>query len=912
MASAKVRLVVPPGRLPCDEPAIFKRFLKIESQRLRIFHRGGGSGREVSRARALMMDLLLQHTFEAYFSVLGPRFAKESIAVVALGGYGRMELNPFSDVDIVILHDRRANDPSALVKAVMEKYVPFSWGIGLECHPLVRNLDDCVREAGRQMESMTALLEARHVWGDKRLFEQMRITVEDRAARGHEDTYVEDRLKDEEARRGKWGQNSSFLEPNVKSGCGGLRDYQSLKWMAMVKFHVKELRDLVDSGQLAEADWTQLENAYDFLLRVRNEMHYQQERKNDVLTRALQPSVAFQLGYTDRSLGRRVEAFMGDYYRHVRNLHLITRNAERRLALRAPGRLRRLGRFIRSATPFRDTVIDGFRVTDGELLPNTTRIFRDQPRRLMRAFLLAQQRGLQLHPDLEDLVRRNLSLVNREFLADEHVHQSFIEILNQRGNVSRVVWAMHETGFLGKYIPAFHKLTAQVQHEFFHIYTADEHTLVCLEMLDRIWDSKTAPFSQYSEVFKGLDRPYVLYLAMLLHDVGKSAGTRNHSEDSARMALSQTRRLRLPPPAASTVAFLVRNHLLMIRLSQKLDLDDTEVIRGFAASVQTPEQLNLLLLHTFADSMGTSETLWTPFKESLLWTLHRRTEELLAGDDRFREAAADRLKKLKAEVRRISPRTFHTEEIDAHFANLPERYFHGHTAREIAADLTLTHRFMWNQLSAEDRTLDPVISWHSEPDRGYLAMKVCTWDRPGLFNRISGALAAANLNILGARIFSRPDGPVFDTFFINDPQTGKVPGREGRDHFEQLLTSSLRGEPVDFPALIAKHKPTGPMYRPAAYEPMPAHVVFDNKIVHARTVIEIEAEDRIGLLFDLTQTIANLDLDISFARINTEKGAAVDTFYVGETDGSKIQEGARQHAIEKALKQTLEARRPDK
>ena len=906
VASAKARLVLAPGRLPCDEAEAFKRFLKVESQRLRILHRGGMSGRDLCRARAEMMDVLLQHAFDGYLAAFSKIHPREPLALVALGGYGRGELNPFSDVDILVLHERRVADASPLLKAIMEKYVPFSWAIGLECHPLVRNLDDCVREAGRRMESKTALLEARRIWGDQRLFEQMRIIVDDRAVRGHEDAYVEERLKDQEERRAKWGHSSSLLEPNVKSGCGGLRDYQSLKWMAMVKFRVRELRDLVATGRLSEADCNQMEQAYDFLLRVRNEMHYQQERKNDVLTRALQPSVAFQLGYTDRSMGRRVERFMGDYYRHVRNLHLLTRNAERRLALRSPGRLRRLGRFIKSATPFRDAVIDGFRVTDGELLPSATRIFKDQPRRLMRAFLLAQQRGLQLHPDLEDLIRRNLSLVNRGFLADAHVHQSFIEILNQRGNVSRVVWAMHETGFLGKYISAFHKLTSKVQHEFFHLYTADEHTLVCLEMLDRIWDSKTEPFGHYAEIFRALDRPYVLYLALLLHDVGKAADTRDHAEDSVRVALSQTRRLGLPSPAASTVAFLVRHHLLMVRLSQKLDLDDPEVIRGFATTVQTPEHLNLLTLHTFADSMGTSESLWTAFKESLLWTLHRRTEQVLSGDNRFREAAEERLKSMRAEVRRIAPRTFHAEEIDAHFANLPERYFIAHTPKEIAADVTLAHRFMWNQLAPDDRALDPVIAWHGEPDRGYTALKVCTWDRPRLFNRIAGALAAANLNILGARIFSRPDGPVFDTFFVNDPVTGKLAGREEREKAEELLTSSLRSEDVDFSALIARRKPSGPLYRPAAYEAVASRISFDNSIARGRTVIEIEAEDRVGLLFDVTRTLADLGLDISFARINTEKGAAVDTFYVSETDGSAVAVGDRQTAVEKALRLVLD------
>lgn len=908
MESAAARLRLPAGCLPCEEPDRFRRFLKVESQRLRMLHRGGAGGREVCRGRAEMMDMLLQHVFSAYLEAHSRQFTPESLALVALGGYGRAELNPFSDIDIVLLHDRHAAGTSPLVRAMMEKFVPFAWAIGLECHPLVRNLDDCVAEANRRMESKTALLEARRVWGDARLFEQMRIVLRDRALKGREDAYVEDRLKDQELRRAKFGHSYCLLEPNVKSGCGGLRDYQNLRWMAMVKHRLGELGDLVGRGVLSAASSRELERAYDFLLRVRNEIHYQQERKNDVLTRALQPAVAHQLGYTDRSMARRVERFMGDYFRHVRCLHLTTRNLERRLAFRPPGRLARLGRLFKRSAPESASVLDGFRIQGAELLPASTRVFRDQPRRLIRAFLLAQQRGLQLHPDLEDLVGRSLALVNRTFLADPHVHETFLEILNQRGNVARILRSMHETGFLGKYIPALHQLTCRVQHEFFHLYTADEHTLVCLEMLDRVWDAEQEPFRNYTEIFRALDRPYVLYLALLLHDVGKAGRSGDHAEEGARVTASQTRRLRLSPPAAATVAFLVRHHLLMSRLSQKLDLDDPQVIRDFAATVQTPEHLHLLTLHTFADSMGTSESLWTPFKESLLWTLHRRTEEVLSGDGQFREAAEARLRRLRAEVRRYVPRTFHADEVDAHFHNLPDRYFLVHSPREIAADLSLAHRFMWHQIGTEGEPLDPEIAWHAVPDRGHSVVKVCTWDRPGLFSRIAGALAAANLNILGARVFSRPDGPVFDTFFVNDPQTGRLATREARGHFEAWLTQSLRGEAVDFAALIARHKPVEPLYRPAVYEHIPTRITFDNAVAAGHTVIDIEAEDRVGLLFDLTRTLARLGLDVVFARINTEKGAAMDTFYVVETGGGPMAEGNRRRDVERELGLTLDRR----
>ncbi len=908
---AAERLSLPAGRLPCEEIERFRGYLKVESQRLRIFHRGGGGGRAVCQLRAEMLDHLLRHAFDAYLAVLGPRHPREPLALAAVGGYGRAELNPLSDVDIMLLHARRGAEATPLVRQLMEKAVPFLWEVGLECHPLVRNIDDCVREARRQMESKTALLEARRIWGDETLFAQMRVVLEDRCLRGREDAYVEDRLRDQQKRHARWGHSYCLLEPNIKSGCGGLRDYHNLCWMTAVKFRVRSLEELVRRGVLSDAAHRQLESAYDFLLRVRTELHYQHQKRNDILTRAVQPAVAYQIGYTDRSLARRVERFMGDYYRHARNLHLITRNLERRLALRPPGRLARLGSILRGARPFHGAaVLDGFRIVDNELVASSSRILREQPRRMIRAFLIAQQRGIQLHPDLEDLIRQNLALANREFLRDPHVQKAFIEILNQRGNVARVVRAMHETGLLGKLVPAFHDLTCRVQHEFFHLYTADEHTLVCLEVLDRVWNAGSEPYVHYADIFRGIDRPYVLYLALLLHDVGKAEDSKDHSVESARLALAQCRRLQLPAPASTTVAFLVRHHLLMVRLSQKLDLDDPEVIHRFAETVQTSEHLHLLTLHTFADSMATSESLWTPFKESLLWTLHRRAESVLAGDVQLREAAETRIRRLRTEVRKLLPRSIQNDEIDAHFENLPERYFAAAAPRDVAADIVLIHRFMWNQVATDEGALVPVVSWRAEPDLGYSVLRVCTWDRPRLFNRITGALAAAGLNILGARVFTRADGPVLDTLFVNNPVSGRPPGRAAREEFQDLLSRSLCGEPVDFQPLIERHRTPAPIYLPAAQELIPTRVAFDNQIHADSTVIEIETEDRLGLLHDLTGALADLGLNVTFARISTEKGAAVDTFYVTEEDGSRVDRPERLREIERRLRDLMELTKP--
>ena len=551
--------------------------------------------------------------------------------------------------------------------------------------------------------------------------------------------------------------------------------------------------------------------------------------------------------------------------------------------------------------------MDGFKFIDGEIHATSNRVFRDQPRRLMRVFLYAQQRGLRLHPDLAQLIRNQLGLVDRAFLSDEHVRETFLAILNQRGSVAPILRAMHEVDLLGKYLPEFGKLTCLVQHEFYHQYTADEHTLMCLEQLDRIWEAKAPPYSTYTPLFQKLERPFVLYLALLLHDVGKADGHGNHTEVSCDLALRAAKRLNLDDAATQTLRCVIEHHLLMASVSQRRDLDDPAVIRQFAKKVQTPETLALLTLHTFVDSQATSDKLWNGFKDLLLGSLHHKTMQLMTGGTEFARAEEKQREQLMQEVRRLAPEHLSEEELQAHFATLPARYFQVHPAKEILADLILAHRFMRLQISDEENPLAPVVNWHNEPDRGYNAVKICTWDRAGLFRKIAGSLSAAGLNILSAQIFTRTDDIVLDTFFVADAITGNLAGPDQRDRFESVLHKALTGEEVDFPALIGRQKITRPLYQAYTGEHIPTQIRLDNDASDTRTLIEIETEDRIGLLYTISQTLTELALDISAAKICTERGAAIDSFYVRELSGGKVLAPERQHAIEHQLRHAIHA-----
>ncbi len=909
-ASAAARLQVPPGTKPQDELRRYKDFLKVETHRLKILHRAGASGMEICNARAAILDLLLRNILQAVQNTspsLQPA-ALPRMALVAIGGYGRAELNPFSDIDFMFLHDGNMvwrGKPLPSLSAITDGLLYTLWDIGLKVGHSVRSIEDCVKVATGDMQSKTSLIEARLICGDAELFNKFQKTVLVKCVSGYEGPYIQARLQDQAARRAKFGNSALMQEPNIKNGCGGLRDFQNLVWMTFFKYRTRSLKELEQKEMISGAERKQLEAAYDYLLRARNELHYHVGRPVDVLTKSVQPSVAHNLGYTDRSPSVRLENFMRDFYVHTRNIDLITRTVEQRLALVPQQKLLPSFRdLLRTRSEnLRAQVVDGFKFLDGQIYPQHSQVFRDRPWRLMRVFLYAQQRGLTLHPDTAQLIRNQLPLVNKQFLQDEHIRQTFLEILDQRGNVARILRAMHEVGLLGKFIPEFGKLTCLVQHEFYHQYTADEHTLVCIEKLDEVATAKAPPYSGYTELFQRVERPFILYLALLLHDSGKAFEGKSHEEVGGVNALKAAKRLGLDGATTHSLRLLIENHLAMAVTSQRRDLDDTAVIRNFAALVQTVANLDMLTLHTFADSMGTSDKLWNSFKDSLLRMLYERTHEALTRGNAILETKHREL--LADEVRRIMPQTFSEEELHGHFDNLPARYFQINDAREILVDLELVHRFMHLQLSEREEALAPVVQWRNEPDRGYTVVHICTWDRTGLFSKIAGALTAAGFNIHSAEIITRNDGIVLDTFFVTDAKTGLLANREERERFERLLTDILTGEEVDLPHLISKAQKAGGGYRSVEGEKIPTRIDVDNSASETQTVIDLQTEDRVGLLHTISQTLHELDVNITVAKISTEKGAAIDTFYVTDSLGGKITNEDQQKWIVKKLREAV-------
>lgn len=907
-ANAQRRLPLPAGRKPTEELMRYRRFLKEESVRLRILHRAGAGGLVICHARAAMMDLLARHIFDAVQQAFPAQGKLPRLALIAYGGYGRAELNPFSDIDLMFLY---APGGGKVVEATLSEWTGgllyTLWDIGLKVGHSVRTVDDCIKLANEDMQAKTALLESRLVTGDDKLFQQLRTQFAARCVAGHENEYIGQRIEDQARRRSKHGNSAAMQEPNVKNGCGGLRDFQNLLWMAFFKLGYRSTAELQSHGQIGARERKQLDDAHDFLLRARNELHYTAGTASDVLTAPLKAPVATGLGYGERSPRVRVEHFMRDYYTHARNIYLITRTLEQRLALvPSPERGIRslLGKTVR---PPAGQELDGFRIVGHQLTARSRTIFRDDRNRLIRAFLYSQQRGLELHPDLAQMLRQLVQegWVDGAFMNDSGVRSTFLAILSQRGNVAPTLRAMHEVGFLGKLVPEFGRMTNLVQHEFYHQYAVDEHTLVALQKLDSIWGATEAPMSHYVPLMQHIERPEILYLALLLHDCGKAYPGRPHELVGGELALRAARRLRLDGVTTHTLRLLIELHLEMVKVSQRRDLEDPSVIKHVAAEVQTTDTLAMLTLHTLADSLGTSDSLWNSFKDTLLRSLYYKTRDLLRGGSEFIRVEQRQRELLQQQVIQRLPKTFSPEEINAHFQGMPARYFQIHDARAIARDLSLVHQFMHLQLTEDERALEPAVLWSDEADRGYAGVHICTWDRAGLFAKLTGGLAAAGLNILAAQIYTRADDIVLDDFFVVDARTGKLPEPPARHRFERVVVDVL-AHSLDPAKALAKVQKYPPLYR-AVGERIPVAVRCDNHASDHFTVIDVEAEDRVGLLFSLAQELHELKLDIVLAKIVTEKGAAMDTFYVTDPERHKILDEERLREIEARIRVVIGA-----
>src|SRR5438046_969866 len=459
LAHAASRLAATGARRPTEVLPLYKKFLKVEEHRLRLKHQAGGGGREICARRAELVDILLQYVFgAAATSARGIGVAKIQLDLVGLGGYGRGELNPFSDIDVMLLHHQEKKGISPHLEEMVQQVLYLLWDSGFKVGHSTRSIKEAVAQANQDMRTKTAMLESRFLAGDADLAREFRRQFRSKCVDGSEREYVELRIQDQVARHKKFGDSVYLQEPNLKSGCGGLRDYQNLLWMTYFKEGSLSTNQLVGKDWLSESDQRRIENAYDFLLRLRTALHYATGRATDILHISLQEQIAKRLDYYSGNPEdfRGSEELMRDYYEHTRNIFRVTeRITEQFVSGYVTSKTRSLFSFLPLMRTHKTAVGDFFFVRNKQLHPARRDLFRRDPEQMMRAFEIAQERGLDLSPELEDLLSRSLGQVTRTYQYARGPRAIFKDILSKKGSVGRILRMMHRADFLGRYIPEF-------------------------------------------------------------------------------------------------------------------------------------------------------------------------------------------------------------------------------------------------------------------------------------------------------------------------------------------------------------------------------------------------------------------------------------------------------------------------
>jgi len=803
------------------------------------------------------------------------------LSAIGVGGYGRGEMAPFSDVDLLFLL------PASITpwaSSVIEAALYILWDLKLKVGHSSRTIRDCVQLGHEDYTIQTALLEHRFVWGDTDLAEQLSETLKRDLFSGSGAAFIEAKLEERDNRHIKQGQRY-VVEPNVKEGKGGLRDLQSLFWIAKYIHGAEHSADLVAAGVFREDEYETFKEAENFLWAVRGHLHLLTGRTTEQLTFDMQVSVAEAMGYTDFKGRRAVEVFMQAYFRHATAVGDLTRIFLTKLEdmhVKSEPLLERLFRR-------RPRIKDGYEVVHNRIAITDDTIFLSDPLNLLRLFEEALRTGMLIHPDAMRTVKANLHLIDDTLRHTPEAQRIFLDLLLKHGNPERALRRMNELGVLAAFIPEFEPIVAMMQFNMYHSYTVDEHTIQTiahLAMIEKSELEEELPVAS-SILKRGVNRK-VLYVALLLHDIGKGR-PEDHSILGAQIVRKVAPRLGLKQDEVDTVEWLVRYHLLMSDMAQKRDIADPRTVRDFAKAVQTVKRLDFLCVLTVCDIRGVGPTTWNNWKAVLIRGLYRQTRRALETglEDLNRQ---NRGKEAKKTLRAALP-DWSKKELKAETARHYDPYWQG---LHVTAHVAFANLF---------KTLDEdAINIDLHPDEDRDATRACFVmpDHHGIFSRLTGALALVGANVVDARSYTTKDGYVTDAFWIQDSE-GNAYEASKLPRLRQMIEKTLRGEVIARDALKSRDKVKK---REKAFR-VPTSITFDNEGSEIYTIIEVDTRDRAGLLYDLARTLADMNVYIANAVIATYGEQVVDTFYVKDMFGLKYHSESKQRSLEKRLRQAI-------
>ena len=883
-----------------DVLALFRRHLtQLQTGVRETFEAGEMAGLAAARRLALLTDGLIATLHHHARALHAPDAAAPRLMVGATGGYGRGVLAPFSDIDLLFLTDAepgRDADPASL--RVVEFMLYFLWDLGLKVGHATRSISDCVTEAQGDITIRTSLLDARRVAGDVALFEDFSARFRAACTEAGAAGFLAAKSAEREQRHHRYGDSPFVVEPNIKDGRGGLRDLQTLYWIAKYIFGIRNLMTLaevehVSGGLISEAEGRLAVRSWEFLWTLRFHLHYVSGRAEERLTFDLQPVVGARMGYTRHGRQDGVERFMRHYFLTARDVTRLTHVLEPALLRAALG--------PPAIAPVADAEVSeaGFVLADGKLLPAEGNEFHDHPIQMLRILLVARDRGLALHPlAIRALIRNERRAV--QLRDDPRAAAIFLDLLcgnedRGRGEDARAdgaAWltVMNETGFLGRFLPDWARIVGQMQFDTYHVFTVDEHTIEAVRVLDTLERgelSDVAPVA--SDLMDQLQSRRALYVAILLHDIAKGRGG-DHSELGAEVALEVCPALGMSAEETETVSWLVLHHLLLSQTAFRRDIDDPKTILDIAETIQSPERLRLLLVLTVADMRAVSAKVWNGWKATLLRELYSRVAEVLAGglstterDVRVRDAKDSAAMLLE---------DFSDAEREAFFGL-------GYAGYWLSFDPESHARHARLIRDAEQRHAPLTVETQPLPARAVTEVTVYAGDHAGLFSKIAGALAVAGASIVDARIHTLTNGMALDTFWVQDAAGGAFDAPHRLARLYVLIEQALSGR-IRLGAEIKRASQALLGRRMRAIH-VPPRVVIDNRASNTHTVLEVNGRDRPGLLHDVTAAISEQGLQIASAHVTTYGVRAVDVFYVKDVFGMKIENERKLAVLRAAL-----------
>ncbi|HWA89036.1 MAG TPA: [protein-PII] uridylyltransferase [Rhizomicrobium sp.] len=844
---------------------------------------GLDAARHLSEIQDRLIQVLYDFASKHFYYAQNPT-AAEHLAVVATGGYGRGELAPSSDIDLLFVHPLKRN---AWCESIVEFILHMLWDIGLKVGHAVRSQGECSRLAKADITIRTALLEARYVAGDRALFDELRKRFWSEAETTGID-FVAAKLAERDQRHTRQGASRYLVEPNVKEGKGGLRDLQTLYWIGKYLYRTEDASDLVGAGVFTQSEFETFQRAEAFLWDVRVRLHYLTGRAEERLSFDAQTALAPQMGFTGETPRRAVEAFMKAYFLVAKDVGDLTRifcaALEEQNRKPKPVLSRLLPGFLKPRSGDED-----FYVENGRLNARDGAFERD-PTGLIRIFHIADEKNVDVHPSALRTITRSLDLIDDTLRADADANRLFLEVLSSRRDPERALRRMNEAGVFGRFVPEFGRVVGLMQFNMYHHYTVDEHLIRAVGNVAAIERGELkAEHPLSTDIVKRIKSRAVLYCAILLHDIAKGMGG-DHSDEGAHVADRLCPRLGLSPEDTAAVAWLVKNHLVMSDTAQKRDIADPKTVRDFVAAVQSPEMLRLLLVLTVADIRAVGPGVWNGWKGQLLRELYYEAEAVMTGGDAA-PARAARIEDAKA-------------ALSARIADLSEaertRALSRHYDSYWLAFDTSAHERHARLMARADAAGDlAALAAESNAFRAVTEIVIYTPDHPGLFSRLAGAISASGGSIVDAKVFTTTDGFALDVFSVQDAEGGPFGDAHRVARLRQTVARTLTGARASsFP-----RRPGATRAKAFAVRP---RVRFDNDASTTATVLELEALDRPGLLYDVTRALFESGLSISSAIVSTYGERAMDVFYVRDGYGHKIVHPVRLASIEERLLKALE------